>query len=142
MRNRNKRGFTIIEVMVVIAIIGLAGTIVGTRVLGSMEKARVTKSKADISVMSQALKMYRLDNGFYPSTEQGLMALIQEPSTDPVPLSWKPDGYLDAKDVPVDPWGTRYIYRTPGTDNDFDIISLGADRAEGGEGYDTDIINM
>jgi general secretion pathway protein G len=134
-------GFTLIEVMVVLVIIGLMATLVAPQILGRQDKAMVIKAKTDMAGISSALKMYRLDNGFYPSTEQGLMALIVEPSTDPIPPSWSPKGYIQSTSVPMDPWNREYMYRSPGLNGgDFDVYSYGSDGREGGEDYAEDII--
>lgn len=139
-KQRDLRGFTLMEIMVVVVIIGLMATMLVPRIMSLPDKAGVTKAKAEIATLSQALKMYKLDNGYYPSTEQGLMALIQQPSGEPEALNWKPDGYIEGSEVPKDPWGRTYLYRSPGSGGaDFEIISLGKDGKEGGSGYDADI---
>lgn len=142
-KNRKMRaGFTLIEIMVVVIIIGLMATMLAPRILSRPDEARVTRTRTDMASISSALKLYRLDNGFYPSTEQGLMALIQEPSTEPIPMSWKPGGYIEGTEAPRDPWGRIYMYRNPGEDgSDFQIISYGADGREGGTDYDADIFS-
>ena len=137
---RLSKGFSFIEIMVVVVIMAVMAVVVAPRFLGATDQARVSKAKQDIMNFSTALKLYRLDNGFYPSTEQGLQALITKPTTDPVPMTWKP--YIEGDKIPVDPWGTPYVYRVPGTGNrDFDLISLGADKREGGTDTDADITN-
>lgn len=133
-------GFTIIELIVVLVIIGILATAVVPRFMDKPDEARVTKAKTDIMAISTALKLYKLDNGSYPGTEQGLDALINEPTSGTAPMAWKPGGYLEGKEIPKDPWGTVYIYRSPGEDGaDFEIISFGADKKEGGTGYNADI---
>jgi general secretion pathway protein G len=127
-------GFTLIEIMVVVFILGLLVTLVAPKIIGKTDQARVTKAKADIKGIEQALHMFRLDNGFYPSTGEGLAALITAP---PNATNFDPDGYLDK--IPVDPWGEVYVYASDG--RNFVIKSLGRDRIEGGEGYDADISN-
>lgn len=137
---RNAKGFTLIEVMVVLVILGLLATFVAPKLLNRPDEARVGKAKNDILAIESALKLYKLDNGFYPTTEQGLIALVQKPTADPVPGNWNSGGYMDGKEAPKDPWGREFIYRAPGDEErEYDIISLGADGAEGGEGANADI---
>lgn len=135
----NKRGFTLIELLVVILILGLLAGIVGPRLFGHADEARQTKAKVQIENLSSALKMYRIDNGTYPTTEQGLEALVSQPQTGDIPKRWKEGGYLAKKRVPKDPWDRDYIYLSPGVHDDFDIISYGKDGTNGGEGADKDI---
>ena len=130
-------GFTLIELMVVIVILGVLAGLVLPRIVDQPDKARVVKAKMQIESLSMALKQYKLDNGFYPSTEQGLRALKEKPSIGRVPQNYPAKGYLDT--VPKDPWGRDYVYICPGEHGDFDLISLGADREEGGEGVNADI---
>ncbi len=130
-------GFTLIELMVVIVILGVLAGLVLPRIVDQPDKARVVKAKMQIESLSMALKQYKLDNGFYPSTEQGLRALKEKPSIGRVPQNYPAKGYLDS--VPKDPWGRDYVYICPGEHGDFDLISLGADREEGGEGVNADI---
>ena len=137
MKNRNNQGFTLIEVMVVILIIGVLAALVVPKVMSRPDEARITAAGQDIATVSQALNLYKLDNGRYPTTEQGLAALVRKPTLPPVPENWKNDGYLDR--VPKDPWGTPYQYLQPGIHGSIDVFSLGADRASGGEGSDADI---
>lgn len=135
----NQNGFSFIELMVVVIILGiLAGAIV-PRYIDKTDKAKAVKSKVDISAIETSLKMYKLDNGFYPTTEQGLLALIEKPSTEPVPKAWSEKGYLEKAKIPKDPWGKEYMYLSPGIHDDFDIISYGADGAPGGDGINKDI---
>ena len=131
------KGFTLIEVLVVVAILGILAAIVVPRIMDRPDEARRIAAKADIAAIVQTLKMYRLDNGAYPSTEQGLMALVQRPTTNPVPANWKP--YLDH--LQKDPWGGDYQYLNPGVRGEIDVFSLGADHARGGEGNAADIGN-
>ncbi|MEP6701833.1 MAG: type II secretion system major pseudopilin GspG [Betaproteobacteria bacterium] len=131
------RGFTLIEVMVVIVILGVLAALVVPRVLSRPDEARVVAAKHDIDVIGQALKLYRLDNQRYPSAEQGLAALTAKPELSPVPSNWKPGGYLER--LPKDPWGNAYVYVSPGLHGDIDVLSLGADGKPGGEGLDADI---
>ena len=143
-RIRASRGFTLIEILIVLVIIGTLAAFIVPNITDKPDQAKATRAQADINTISSALEMYKLDNGNYPSSEQGLAALVEMPTTDPVPMSWKPGGYLKTKNkaVPLDPWNTPYVYRQPGTDGaGFDLISLGADRKEGGEGYDADVSN-
>ena len=130
-------GFTLIEVLVVVAILGILAAIVVPRIMDRPDEAKRVAAKADIGAIVQALKLYRLDNGFYPATDQGLGALVQRPATNPVPGNWKP--YLDK--LPKDPWGGDYQYLSPGVKGEIDVFSLGADRARGGEGNAADIGN-
>ena len=138
-KSRNPGGFTLIEVLVVVAILGILAAIVVPRIMDRPDEAKRVAAKSDIAVIVNALKMYRLDNGFYPSTEQGLGALVQKPGTAPVPNNWKAGGYLDRPIVPKDPWGTEYQYLNPGVKAEIDVFSLGADHARGGEGNAADI---
>lgn len=135
----NKKGFTLIELLVVILILGLLAGIVGPRLFGHADEARQTKAKVQIENLSSALKMYKIDNGKYPSTEQGLEALVSQPQTGDIPKKWKKGGYLAKKQVPKDPWDNDYIYLSPGVHDDFDITSYGADGTAGGEDIDKDI---
>ncbi len=135
-------GFTLIELMIVIVILGLLATFLVPKVMHLPDEARVAKAKNDIKAIEAALKLYKLDNGFYPTTEQGLKALIEKPDIEPIPRNWRPGGYLETNRVPLDPWGHPYIYRCPGDEGrDYEIISLGADGKEGGEGVNADIKN-
>ncbi len=136
-----KTGFTLIELMVVLVILGLLATFIGPAILGKPDEARVIKTKNDMSAIETALKMYKVDNSLYPSTEQGLGALIEKPTIDPVPRNWNSSGYMDLTDLPVDPWGMQFIYRSPTDveDRDYEIISYGADGKEGGTGVSADI---
>ena len=138
-QQRQQQGFTLIEVMVVLVILGILATLVVPRIMGRPDEARVIAAKQDINSIGQALKLYRLDNHAYPSTDQGLQALVTKPAGPPVPPNWKTSGYLDR--LPKDPWGNEYKYLNPGVhnSNDVDIFSLGADGAAGGEGNDADV---
>ncbi|MFQ5894272.1 MAG: type II secretion system major pseudopilin GspG [Nitrospinota bacterium] len=137
---RGTAGFTLIELMVVIIILGLLVAIIGFRMLGRTEEARRTAAILQTRNFISALQLYRLDNGAYPTTEQGLEALVREPTTGPNPRKWAPGGYLEGGRVPPDPWGNPYIYLSPGSDGrEYEIKSLGADGQEGGEGNDADI---
>lgn len=132
-------GFTLLEIMVVIFILGLLVAIVAPNVLSNQDKAMQQKARADIATLEQALDMYRLDNHRYPTTAQGLEALVAPPDQEPQPSNYRQDGYL--RRLPVDPWGNPYGYRHPGEHGRIDIFSLGADRQPGGEGNDADIGN-
>jgi general secretion pathway protein G len=133
---RGRRGYTLLEIMVVVFIVGLLVTIVAPRILGRTDEARTTKVRADLASITQALNLYRLDNGTYPTTEQGIEALVERPSRPPVPKAWRSDGYLTR--VPLDSWGNPYVYlRT--TPERFTLKSLGADGAEGGDGIAADV---
>lgn len=134
-----QRGFTLLEVMVVIVILGLLATLVLPRVLGRQDQAMVAKAKADVQALSTALKMYKLDNFTYPSTGQGLEALIKQPSGEPLAKNWKTGGYIER--LPTDPWGNPYQYLSPGEKMEIDVWSFGADGRTGGEGVDGEIGN-
>jgi general secretion pathway protein G len=128
-------GFTLLEVMVVVFILGLLATLVAPRVLGRTDEAKRTKALADMKAVEQALNLYRLDTGEYPTTQQGLEALVKRPTTPPLPRVWNPEGYLER--VPLDPWGRPYVYLADG--RRFTLKSLGADGVEGGEGRFADV---
>ena len=135
-----KEGFTLIELMVVIVILGILAGLVLPRFMGRTEEAKRTKAKLQMENLEAALKLYKLDTGNYPSTEQGLEALVQIPTTGVVPKNWREGGYLEKSQIPLDPWGKPYVYLSPGVKNkDFDLKSLGADGEEGGEGENQDI---
>ncbi len=130
-------GFTLIEILVVVVILGILATLVIPRIMQRPDEARVIAAKNDVRAISSALKLYRLDNGVYPSTEQGLLALVQKPETGPAPRNWKSGGYVER--LPKDPWGLEYQYLNPGINGEIDVFSLGADNAPGGDGIDADI---
>ena len=134
-RRPAEAGFTLIEIMVVVAIIAILGATVVPLIMDRPDQARVVRANADISSFESALELYKLDNFAYPSTEQGLQALVEKPSGDPEPQNWKP--YV--KTLQQDPWGRDYLYVSEGSD--YQIISLGRDGAEGGEEYDADIVS-
>jgi general secretion pathway protein G len=133
------RGFSLIEILVVLVILGLLISVVAPTVLNQADEARVQKAYADFKAIETALKIYRLDNYVYPTTEQGLQALVEASALEPVPRNFKRGGYLDA--VPRDPWGRPYLYLSPGERGEVDIYSLGADGLPGGEGQSADIGN-
>ncbi len=136
----NRRGFTLIELLVVIVILGILATFIIPKIMQKPDEARVVKAKNDIMAFETALKMYKMDNGMYPTTIQGLKALIKKPDVPPIPEHYKPGGYLDTDKIPLDPWGHPYIYRSPGENGrPFEIISLGADGKVGGTGVNADI---
>ena len=130
-------GFTLLEVMVVVVILGILAALVVPKIISRPDEARVIAAKQDIASLMQALKLYRLDNQRYPTTEQGLQALVARPSTAPIPPNWKAGGYLER--LPKDPWGTPYQYLNPGLRGEIDVFSFSADGAPGGEGNDADI---
>lgn len=134
---RGGPGFTLIEIMVVIVILGVLAALVVPRVLERPDEARAVAAKSDIAALMQALKLYRLDNQRYPTTDQGLAALSARPEQSPVPPNWKPGGYLER--VPKDPWGRPYQYLNPGLKGEIDVMSYGADGQPGGTGNDADI---
>ena len=135
LRGRLQAGFTLIELMVVLLIIGVLAALVVPNVLNRADDARVTAAKADVANLMQALKLYKLDNLRYPTAEQGLQALLVKPTTAPVPSNWK--NYLDQ--LPKDPWGNAYVYLNPGIKGEVDVMSYGADGQSGGEGNNADI---
>ena len=130
-------GFTLIEVMVVIVILGILASLIVPKIMGRPDEARVIASKQDIASILQALKLYKLDNQRYPTTEQSLQALVTKPSSPPIPSNWKTSGYLE--NLPKDPWGNPYQYLYPGVHGELDVFSFGADGAAGGEDNDADI---
>ncbi|PKM44940.1 MAG: type II secretion system protein GspG [Gammaproteobacteria bacterium HGW-Gammaproteobacteria-1] len=133
------RGFTLIEIMVVVVILGILAAIVVPKVMDRPDSARIVKAKQDIRALEAALQMYKLDNFNYPSTDQGLEALAKKPSGTPEPRNWKQGGYIDR--MPKDPWGNDYQYMQPGVHGDVDLFSLGADGRPGGDGINADIGN-
>ncbi len=137
---KTQKGFTLIEIMVVVIILGLLATIVLTNVMGREDEARINTAKAQISSLEGGLDAYKLDNGFYPTTDQGLDALIKKPETGRIPANWKDGGYLKPARIPKDPWGNDYHYYSPGNEGrEYEIISYGADGEPGGEKKNADI---
>jgi general secretion pathway protein G len=134
---RKQSGFTLLEVMVVVVILGILAALVVPKIISRPDEARVIAAKHDIASLLQALKLYRLDNLRYPTTEQGLQALVAKPTAPPVPPNWKPGGYLER--LPKDPWGNPYQYLNPGLHAEIDVFSYGADGVAGGEGNDADV---
>ncbi|MFZ7113108.1 MAG: type II secretion system major pseudopilin GspG [Desulfatiglandales bacterium] len=137
-----KQGFTLLEILIVVMILGILAGIVAVRVSDKPAEARITKARLDIQALENAVRLFKLDNAFYPSSEQGLAALVEKPSVGRIPSKWREGGYLEKGVLPKDPWGGDYLYLSPGVYNrDFDIWSYGADYEEGGEGEDADIGN-
>jgi len=134
---RGLRGFTLLEVMIVVVILGILAALVVPKIIGRPEEARRIAAKQDIASLMQALKLYRLDNLRYPTTEQGLQALVTRPTSAPLAANWKEGGYIER--LPKDPWGHAYQYLNPGLHGDIDVFSYGADGAPGGDGNDADI---
>ncbi len=140
-RMRDNQGFTLIELMVVLVILGVLAGMIVPRIMDRPEEARRTKAGVDIGALEQALKLYKLDNGKYPTTDQGLQALIEAPSVGRLAKKWRKGGYLDKSSVPQDPWDMDFIYISPGLHGDFDLMSYGPDGEPGGEDMDADINN-
>jgi general secretion pathway protein G len=140
-RYSKQAGFTLIELMVVIIILGVLAGLIIPRVMGRPDEARQAKAKIQIESIESALKLYKLDNGGYPTTEQGLHALVEAPTAGNLPKNWRQGGYLEKGKVPKDPWGNEFIYVSPGSHGDFDLSCLGKDGEAGGEGVDKDINN-
>ena len=139
LKQSDYRGFTLIELMVVIVILGILAGLIVPRIMGRPEEAKQLKEKMQIESLETALKLYKLDNGMYPDTEQGMQALIEEPETGIVPKNWRKQGYLEKGRLPKDPWGNEFVYLSPGTHGDYDIISYGADGVPDGEDKNRDI---
>ena len=133
--NKTMSGFTLIEILIVVVILGILGAVVVPNILSRPDTARVQAAQTDLRALSQTLEIYRLDNFQYPSSEQGLESLVDRPSGFPEPKNWNPEGYL--KKLPTDPWGSPYLYEKTGSS--YSLASLGADGQEGGEGFDADI---
>lgn len=141
LQNTDDRGFTLIELMVVIVILGILAGLIVPRIMGRPEEAKRLKARMQIESFETALKLFNLDNGFYPDTEQGLQALVEKPDSGRIPKNWKPGGYFEKGRLPKDPWHNDFIYLSPGVHGDFDISSYGADGVPGGEGKNSDINN-
>lgn len=135
----NKRGFTLIEIMVVIVILALLAALVAPKLIGRADDAKITTTRLQIKNIESALKQYKLDTGNYPSTEQGLIALIAKPAVGVIPKSYRDGGYLDSKKIPKDSWDNDFLYVSPGEHGDYDLFSYGPDGAKGGEGKNADI---
>ena len=140
---QGREGFTLIEIMAVVLIIGLLSTIVGAAVFRQIDRAKIVAAKTQLNSLEAVLELYRMDNSHFPSTEQGLVALVEPPTIEPVPRNYPPGGYLKDGRLPTDPWDEPYHYEMPGTNNPhaYDLWSFGADNAPGGEGTDADIGN-
>jgi general secretion pathway protein G len=136
---RDNRGFTLIEIMVVIVILALLAALVAPKLIGRSDDAKIADAKVQIRNLETGLKLYKLDNGVFPTTEQGLQALIDKPTTGQIPSNWRTGGYIESKSVPKDPWKNDYIYLAPGEHGDYDLCSYGADGSRGGEGINADI---
>lgn len=136
---KNRGGFTLIEIMVVIVILALLAALVGPKLMGRTDDAKMTDARVQIKNIETALKLYKLDTGNFPSTEQGLSALVAKPTVGIIPNSYKEGGYLESHKVPKDPWGNDYIYVSPGEHGDYDLSSYGGDGVKGGEGKNADI---
>jgi len=141
LKRLNSFGFTLIELMVVIVILGILAGLIVPRLMGRPDEAKQLKARMQIESIETALKLYRLDTGMYPDTEQGLQALIEKPETGTIPKKWRQDGYLEKGKLPKDPWKNDFIYLSPGIHGDHDIISYGADGVQGGDGKNKDINN-
>jgi general secretion pathway protein G len=139
LKNLSQAGFTLIELLVVLVIIGILAGYIGPKIMGRPEEAKRTKATLQIQGIETALKMYKLDNGMYPSTEQGLQALVELPASGELPPKWREGGYLEKGKIPTDPWGNDFVFLSPGLNGDFDLSSYSSDGEAGGEGDDTDI---
>jgi len=137
--SRREGGFTLLEIIVVVFILSLLAAIVAPRIIGRTDDARIEATKVQIKNLETALKLFKMDNGFYPDTQQGLEALVEKPASGRMPQNYKEGGYLEQRKIPLDPWGNPYVYVSPGLNGDYDILSYGADGKEGGEGKDADI---
>lgn len=140
-KSNSQHGFTLIELMVVIVILGILAGLIVPRIMGRPEEAKQLKAKLQIESLETSLKLYKLDNGMYPTTDQGLQALTEPPSSGIIPQKWREGGYVEKGRIPKDPWGNEYVYLAPGVHGDYDLFSYGADGVAGGEGRDKDINN-
>ncbi len=138
---KSETGFTLIELMVVIVIIAILAAFVTPKLMNRADEARVTEAKIQIKNIETSLRLFKMDNGFYPSTEQGLQSLITQPVTGQIPENYRENGYMEKRTLPSDPWGNAYIYISPGMQGDYDIITYGADGEQGGDKLNADIIN-
>jgi general secretion pathway protein G len=136
---RRNTGFTLIELMVVVLIIGVLAALIVPNVVGRADDAKAAAAKQDVASLMQALKLYRLDNSRFPSGDQGLAALSAKPTVEPIPPNWKPGGYVER--LPKDPWGNAYVFANPGVHGEVDVMSYGADGKPGGEGANADVHN-
>jgi len=136
---KTTHGFTLIELMVVIVILGILVSFIAPRLMGRPDEAKQVKARVQMESLETAIKLYKLDSGIYPATEQGLQALVEQPQTGTLPKKWRKGGYLEKGKVPKDPWGNEFVYLSPGAHQDYDIISYGADGVPGGEEFDKDI---
>jgi general secretion pathway protein G len=140
--HKSERGFTLLEILIVITILGILASLIAVKLMDRPGEARQLKAQMDIQTLETALKLYKLDNAFFPTTDQGLRALVEKPSLGRIPPKWREGGYLDKGVVPKDPWDRDYLYLSPGVHNkDFDLWSYGADGEEGGEGENADVAN-
>lgn len=138
---QDRDGFSLLEIIVVVFILSLLAAIVAPKIIGRTDDARIAEAKVQIRNLETALKMFKIDNGFYPDTQQGLEALVEKPTSGRIPKNFREGGYLEQKKVPLDPWGNPYTYISPGVHGDYDILSYGADGKEGGSGKEADIRN-
>lgn len=138
---KDVKGFTLIEILIVVFILTLLAALIAPKLIGRTDDALIAQAKIQMNNFQTALKLFKLDNGFYPDTNQGLSALVEKPTSGQIPLNWRDGGYLEQKRIPLDPWKNHYIYISPGLKGDYDIISYGADRQSGGDGKDADICN-
>ncbi len=132
-------GFTLIEIMVVIVILSLLAVLVAPKIIGRSDDAKIADAKIQIRNFETALKLYKLDNGVFPGTEQGLQALVDKPASGVIPKKYREGGYLENREIPQDPWGNDFVYISPGQHGDYDLYSFGADGVKGGEGKDADV---
>ena len=139
LKNLGHSGFTLIEIMVVVVILAVLVALVAPKIVGRTDEARRTATKVQMRNIEGALQLFKMDNGFYPSTDQGLEALVKKPSVGEIPRKWSENGYI--RKIPKDPWGTGYVYLSPGNHGEFDLMSYGADHEQGGERKNADVEN-